>query len=232
MKPKLLDFFCGAGGASMGYFHAGFEPYGIDNQPQPHYPFPFLLMDALEAMGRLLKGEGLTFSNGETLYLSDFAAYHASPPCQFGSKIGIMNRVLRPGKYNHPNLIPGTRERLGRTGKHYVIENVRAFALVNPVKLTGSWFGLDIKRDRFFECSFPAFSTPLSKWQKPRFRSLDRRRRGKLSSVVGVHGHTNYWGESKLRQQAMTIDWMSDYELTQAIPPAYTDISARLFCWR
>lgn len=76
MKPRLLDLFCGAGGCSEGYRRAGFEPYGIDNKPQPHYPFPFLLMDALEAMDRLLRGEGLTFSNGETLYLSDFAAFH------------------------------------------------------------------------------------------------------------------------------------------------------------
>jgi len=82
MKPKLLDLFCGAGGAAMGYHRAGFDPYGIDNKLQPHYPFPFLLMDALEAVDRLLRGEGLTFNNGETLYLADFLAFHASPPCQ------------------------------------------------------------------------------------------------------------------------------------------------------
>ncbi len=204
-KPKLLDLFCGAGGASMGYYRAGFEVEGVDIKPQPHYPFKFYQADALE------------------FPLDGYDAYHASPPCQFSSTIAIMNRVLRPSKYNHPNLIPAMRERLEQTGKHYVIENVRAFTLVNPVKLTGSWFGLDIKRDRFFECTFAAFSTPSSKWQKPRFRSFDRRRRGKLSSVVGVHGHLNYPGESKLRQQVMTIDWMSDYELTQAIPPAYTE---------
>ena len=29
-KPKLLDLFCGAGGASMGYHLAGFEVVGVD----------------------------------------------------------------------------------------------------------------------------------------------------------------------------------------------------------
>lgn len=222
-RPRLLDLFCGAGGGAMGYYRAGFAPYGIDNKPQPNYPFPFLQMDALEAMDRLLRGEGLTFSNGYTLYLADFNAIHASPPCQFGSTIAIMNRVLRPGKYNHPNLIPVTRKCLEETGKHYVIENVRSFTLISPVKLTGSWFGLDVKRDRYFECNFAAFDTPKSNWQRPRFRSLEKKREGKLARVVGVHGHINYKGEGELRKQAMAIDWMSDYELTQAIPPAYTE---------
>ena len=204
-KPKLLDLYCKAGGASVGYARAGFEVEGVDRDPQPNYPFKFYQADALE------------------FPLEGYDAYAASPPCQFGSTIAIMNRILRPGKYHHPNLIPQTRERLQSTGKPFAIENVRAFSLITPVKLTGSWFGLNVKRDRFFECNFPAFDTPNSKWQKPRFRSLDKRRNGKLSSVVGVHGHINYAGEGELRKVAMGIDWMSDAELTQAIPPAYTE---------
>ncbi len=226
MKPKLLDLFCGAGGASMGYHRAGFEVVGVDIKPQPHYPFPYIQMDALELMDLFLEG-GQMKSQGRGFYewygIKDFDAYHASPPCQFASTIAIQNRIRYPGKYDHPNLIPDTRLRLQATGKLYVIENVRSFCLVTPVKLTGSWFGLDVKRDRFFECNFPAFDTPLSKWQRPRFRSLDKRRDGKLSAVVGVHGHINYAGEGELRRQAMGIDWMSDAELTQAIPPAYTE---------
>jgi DNA (cytosine-5)-methyltransferase 1 len=220
---KLLDLFCCAGGCSEGYRRAGFTPYGIDIKHQPHYPFPFLQMDALEAMDILLKGGSLTFSNGETLSLNDFAAFHASPPCQHASTIAKQNRVMRPGKYNHPNMIPDIRPRLVQTGKPYVIENVKTSSLINPGKLTGSWFGLDVKRDRYFECSFPMFDTPLCGWQTPRFRSLDQRRKGKLSAVVGVHGHIKYHGEGEIRAKAMGINWMVDSELVQAIPPAYTE---------
>jgi DNA (cytosine-5)-methyltransferase 1 len=204
-KPRLLDLFCGAGGAAMGYSRAGFEVVGVDIKPQPHYPFEFHQADAL------------------TYPLDGFDVYHASPPCQHASTIAKMNRVLRPGIYNHPNLIPQTRERLIATGKPFTIENVKTESLSNPVKLTGSWFGLDVKRDRYFECNFPAFDTPTCDWQTPRFRSLDKRRNGKLACVVGVHGHINYSGEGQLRANAMGIDWMTDAELTQAIPPAYTE---------
>lgn len=204
-RPVLLDLFAGGGGAGMGYYLAGFRVVGVDIKPQPHYPFKFYQADAL------------------TYSLEGFDAYHASPPCQHASKIAVMNRILRPGKYHHPDLIKQTRERLVGIGKPYVIENVEGAVLKSPAVFCGSWFGLDLRRHRLFESNIPLFSTPCCHyWQKPRFRSLDHNRRG-LARVIGVHGHVNYPREMDLRKRAMGIDWMNNAELVEAIPPAYTE---------
>ena len=221
-RPRLLDLFCGAGGAAMGYHRAGFEVVGVDIKPQPRYPFEFHQADAL------------------TFPLDGFDAIHASPPCQAHSTIAKQRRALRPGTYDHPDLVPATRARLIASGLPYVIENVPTAPLVNPVQLCGSSFGLDVRRHRLFESNVPIMVLPCAHhWQTPRFRSLDRRlNRPKLLSVVpvygtgrhctpatvvGVHGDLNYPGERELREQAMGIDWMSVAELSQAIPPAYTE---------
>src|SRR4051812_27036552 len=69
-RPRLLDLFCGAGGAAMGYARAGFEVVGVDIKPQPHYPFTFVQADALE------------YLDGTDSHNKIFDVIHASPPCQ------------------------------------------------------------------------------------------------------------------------------------------------------
>jgi len=216
-KPKLLDLFCGAGGASMGYYRAGFQPYGIDNNPQPNYPFPFLLMDAFEASDRLLRGEGLTFSNGETLYLKDFSAFHASPPCQLFSTAYSMN--VPQGKGKAVNLIPQTREMLLTGDKPFVIENIPRAPLRKDLLLCGTMFGLGVFRHRVFECSSPILN-PLHPKHNGRIGD------GKYYCIT-----QNGWDYVRLQEYdlekwklAMGIDWhINKRMLAEAIPPAYTE---------
>src|SRR5215469_13694103 len=90
--PRLLDLFCGAGGAAMGYHRAGFDVVGVDIKPQPRYPFAFVHADALKvlyAVGR------------------QFDAVHASPPCQAYS---VLRRANPDAEY--PDLVHPTRELL------------------------------------------------------------------------------------------------------------------------
>jgi DNA (cytosine-5)-methyltransferase 1 len=207
---RLLDLFCGAGGAGMGYSLAGFEVVGVDIEPQPNYPFEFIQVDAM------------------TFPLGGFDAVHASPPCQANIKgLGAVNAVLgRPSR--HRDLIDDVRERLLAARLPYVIENVEgASALRSPIRLCGSSFGLAVRRHRLFECSFAVMALPCAHHlqREPRYwtsfgRSGMHRDRTKASTVVQVYGNG---GGHELWAEAMGIDWMTTAELTQAIPPAYTE---------
>src|SRR5687767_2354065 len=100
MKPRLLDLFCGAGGAAMGYHRAGFEVVGVDIKPQPHYPFEFYLADALETLKPMIEYPALR---------KRFDAIHASPPCQHYSS------ATRDAS-KHPDLYQLTINALQATG--------------------------------------------------------------------------------------------------------------------
>lgn len=213
-RPRLLDLFSGAGGAAMGYHRAGFEVVGVDINPQPRYPFEFHQADAM------------------TYPLDGFDATHASPPCHDHSTITGRNRKAKGAK-GTGWMLQATIDRIKGLGRPYVVENVETARYPSSayrILLCGSTFGLDVRRHRWFVSNVAMLQPPCThKLQEPRFRSLDSRRAGLLSSVVGVHGHLNYAGEFKLRCDAMGIDWMSNSELSQAIPPAYTEfIGAQL----
>jgi hypothetical protein len=207
IRPLLLDLFCGAGGAGMGYYRAGFDVIGVDVKPQPRYPFPFIQGDALHP----------------PVQLDDFDAIHASPPCQAGlAGLAAVNRALGR-EYDHEDLVPQTRDMLRATSLPYVIEQpLKGARLRAPFVLCGSSFGLPIHRHRQFECNAlllaPACEhdrlTEKKYWTGYRPNGETR-----LSSVVQVYGNgggREQWGP------ALGIDWMTPDEMTQAIPPAYT----------
>jgi len=198
MKPRLLDLFCKAGGAGMGYHLAGFEVVGIDIEPQPRYPFTFHEADAFE-------------------YLADhwmeFDVIHASPVC----KGFTVANAIHGNEY--PNQIDPIRKMFKRYDKPYVIENVPNAPLINVVKLRGAMFGLKVKRERWFETNPIIFFPPLVGIQNGRCAPRGEYDTGKygLITVVG----NNF--EPEFARVAMGIDWMTREELSQAIPPAYCE---------
>lgn len=195
---KLLDLFCGAGGAAMGYYRAGFtEIVGIDIKPQPRYPFTFIQADALRP----------------PVDLRAFDFIHASPPCQFASQV-----TPKTHRNNHENLIPATREMLDGCGIPYVIENVtgaRRF-LRDPIMLCGSMFGLMCFRHRWFESPALQVLTPPCSHT---FRPLLVTTAGANSRRIRNRGQYKSVSNAPL---AYGIDWMSADGLREAIPPAYT----------
>ena len=227
-KPRLLDLFCGAGGAAEGYRRAGFDVVGVDIKPQPRYPIGMFYFtgDALEVLRSGWVGDPT--QDGPSWRVSDFDAIHASPPCQAYS---TMSRRWNGNADKHPKLIARTRELLMATGLPHVIENVPGAPLYYPIRLCGSSFGLGVRRHRMFEFSVemdvPTAPPCDHNSQPPKYRVYDH---GKwyLSRTAPVYGH----GGGKAKEQwseAMGIDWMSREELTEAIPPAYTEfVGARL----
>jgi DNA (cytosine-5)-methyltransferase 1 len=213
-KPRLLDLFCGAGGAAVGYHRAGFEVVGVDLSPQKRYPFEFH------------QGDAMSFP------LDGFDAVHASPPCQWYSVSAHLPWVDVGDEYP---LIGLVRERLVGAGVPYVIENVegaRAF-MNDPVMLCGSAFGLPMWRHRLFEMPGVLVLSPGCSHREMPVQQLYARKdrpgrvykRRALPVYGGARGGTSFNGRRPTIAEArvaMGIDWMTWTEISEAVPPAYT----------
>lgn len=205
-KPRLLDLFCGAGGAAMGYHRAGFEVVGVDIKPQPNYPFEFIQADALEFVGAF---GGL------------YDAIHASPPCQAYSQSTLGQR--NAGK-EYVDLLGPTRKVLEAYRAPWVIENVPNAPMRADVILCGSQFGLPLVRHRWFEFS-----------ERPTFELLAPCSHDRMAITVTGRGTPSYVRKSREKAgiarnyqpkevgEAMGTPWMTRLECSQAIPPAYTE---------
>lgn len=211
---RLLDLFCCAGGAAMGYHRAGFEVVGVDLNPQPRYPFEFHQADAIAYVRE---------------HAHEFDVIHASPPCQAFSK----TRTLHNNE--HPDLVDATREALIATGKPYIIENVVGAPLRDPLTLCGTEFdltapdvdGVPLKviRHRLFESNValhgnggcrhdPAVLTASiygagGGWT-PTQRDSPTRRGG-------------YVPHTDVCRALLGVDWTTKHELSQVVPPAFTE---------
>lgn len=203
-KPRLLDLYCGGGGAAMGYARAGFEVVGVDINRQGNYPFEFHQADAL------------------TYPLDGFDVIHASPPCQLYTRKAADWGRRRNHWIEHPDLIAPTRARLADSGLPYVIENVVGAPLNAQLLLCGTMFGLAIRKHRLFESNVPlplpsASCTDHSECYDP--WSGEGRSAAKLRAAMGIDWLPIAGGAS--RKAGYTGD------LFNAIPPAYTEYIGR-----
>ncbi len=209
-KPILLDLFAGAGGASRGYQRAGFYVVGVDIKLQPHY-----------CGDEFYQADALTFP------LEGYDAYHASPPCQWYSRLRhlpwLKNRI-------YWRSIPPTKARLETVSAPWVIENVEdaLIDLPDSIILCGQMFNLPIFRHRRFQTHpFLTLQPPHEKHHgicAPGGASMAKRYAKGNVAVKEINRDGPYGqfaGVDRVRR-AMGIDWMNQGELAQAIPPCYT----------
>jgi DNA (cytosine-5)-methyltransferase 1 len=194
---KILDLFCGVGGAAMGY-HIAFPNawiVGVDNVPQPDYPFQFIQRDALTLRD-----------------FDEFDLVHASPPCQHYS-VGTRDSST------YPDLVGLMARRLVDAKVPYVIENVMQAPMRKDLMLCGSMFGLQIQRHRIFEHNLDLPAAPSCEHTYPEGRPYTVTGHG--GGVKAAHSW-NY-RDVPHAQSLMEIRWTEDRKgIVEAVPPAYT----------
>ncbi|MEU8441947.1 DNA methylase [Streptomyces microflavus] len=212
-RPRVLDLFSCAGGAAMGYHRASFDVDGVDIAYRPNYPFPYHQGDALDRLTHLI-------ATGE---IGRYALVHASPPCQAQCTLTVGTNHSQGWGGTHLDLVAPTRALLELTGLPYVIEQPNGRATIRKdLSLCGEMFGLGVLRHRNFE---------LGGWMAPRPTHPAHRgyvrghRHGVYREGPYVAPYGSGGGKATVpeMQTAMGITWTDvREELTEAIPPAYT----------
>ncbi len=209
-RPLLLDACCGAGGAAVGYWRAGFDVIGVDIDPQPDYPFEFHQGDAVEFICH--------FGHW-------FDAIHASWPCQAANPLPTGTNGSR---HPHPQLIPAGRAAMEATGRPWVIENTAGAPIRKDLRLVGDMFTdqgeylLKVWRPRYFELS--GFLVPQPPMPRRRGRTRGWRHGTYYDGTyLAVYGDGGGKGTVPEWQDAMGMDWTSvRRSIAEAIPPAYS----------
>lgn len=209
---RLLDLFCGAGGAAMGYHRAGFEVVGVDIAPQPRYPFEFVQEDAIDYLEWVIADPLEAY----------FDAIHASPPCQGYSK------AMKHLSYPSPLLLEPVRKLLEKTGLPYIMENVEGAPIGKQddlfgrmgVQVCGSALGLRVYRHRLFESNRPLMGTHCDH-RRAALNPHNQKGRDRIYAEFGRQDPEVVW------RKDMGVEWMHRYEAREAIPPAYTEYLGR-----
>ena len=203
---KVLDLFCGVGGASMGIHLAGHEVVGVDLSEEQLRDYPF----------EKYWGDALDFP------LDGYDAYFASPPCQAYTK---STAYWRTKGYKYPEYIPFIRNRLLETGKPFVLENIVSAPLRKDLLLCATMFDnptkrFTMRRHRIFEIH--GFEVPKIKHITHTGNVGD----GRILSIFGHGGGIRYnHCSSKLDdwREVMEMPWArTRRQITEAIPPYYT----------
>lgn len=222
---KLLDVYCGAGLAAIGYRQAGFHVTGIDNEKKSCYAGDtWIQADALEILS-------------DVVFCRQFDAIHASPPCQ---KYSQSTAPFRAAGKEYSDMIGPTRTLLDAIGRPYVIENVPTAPIRPDIVLYGWMFEnprnpghcLNVLRKRHFE---------LGGWwmlQPGISRRIGSVKNGDYITIIGKQGYRKYKGlekgwRPKFDQGTGIKTWhfamgipqeykFRDVEISEGIPPAYS----------
>lgn len=242
MRPLLLDLFCAAGGAAVGYYRAGFDVIGVDinSRALGSYPFPCVRADAMSVLERRPIHDGGFFpptrdvelEDDGTLDLDRFDAIHASPPCQEYSI------TRNDHEQTYPRLVEPLLQILADEPRPWIVENVPGAPMPGAVLLCGSEWPLSaidhdgrelrLRRHRLF-----LSNVPLRRHGSCGC-AVDRR----MNRIGGVYGggspdrsrdnprknRGGYTPDVSVRRALMGIDWpMHVDDLSEAIPPVYTE---------
>lgn len=242
---RALDLFCGAGGATKGLQRSGFHVTGVDIKPQPRYcGDAFHQADALtfpldyecpECQGtgnyyrRDVDGDLIDCGDCES-GRKKYDFIWASPPCQAYS----VSRSRPKQAKDYPELVEPVRERLADTGVPFVIENVPGAPLMMPFVLCGAALNLGarcedgtfrpLRRHRLFESNIFMLGTGCVCG---------------TAEKCGVYGNGGGWanrfavdrkgykGNAEEMRASMGVDWMTIAEVSESIPPAYSEFIGR-----
>lgn len=202
---KLLDLFCGAGMASDGYTQAGFDVFGIDIEPQRHYPYQFRQSDALAVL-----------ASDEP---ERFDVIHASPPCQLHTRAQHL-RDAQGNESRYEDLLTPTIELLRKMWSHklWVVENVPGAPGMSSASVEcGSAYNLGVRRHRLFLSNILLFSSGCRHEEQGRPWGVYHR----LGDSIPHGGRTAETIEQA--HEVMGVERLMPYDsLKEGFPPHYT----------